>query len=48
MVLLPFGLKIAKLSIWIYPYIGNHDAKNAITRGTRMMECLTGDPISTD
>ena len=33
MVLLLFGLKIAKLRIWIYPYTENHDAKNVITGG---------------
>jgi hypothetical protein len=47
MVLVLVGLKIAKLSILIYYYAENHDAKNVITGGTRMRECLTGDLIST-
>lgn len=41
------SIKDQKLSNWIYPYTENHDAKNAITGGTRMMECLTGDLIYT-
>ena len=32
-VLLLFGFKIAKLSIWIYSYPENHDAKNVIIGG---------------
>ena len=46
-VLLIFGLEIAKLGIWIRSYTENDGAKNAITGGTRMRECLNEDLIST-
>ncbi len=34
-VLLLLGLRMAKLSIWIYPYTENYDAKNVITGGCK-------------
>jgi hypothetical protein len=46
-VLISFGLEIAQLSIRIYRYRENHDAKNVITGGARMREGLNGDLIST-
>jgi hypothetical protein len=46
MVLFLFELKVAKLSIWSYPYTENHYAKN-VTTGWYGDECLTGDLIAT-